>query len=94
MTMGGLAIRHVRDVMTLRAAGLFDPGDRAAGRGGALDCAIDDPAVRSRGTGLAACGRHYGCGSGEAAVCRGRPKPGQRRRAEPDWAAIHRERKR
>src|ERR1700739_1412762 len=45
-------------------SGAFDPGDRAAGWGGALDGAADDPPVRGGGTGLAACGRHYGRGSG------------------------------
>lgn len=94
MPMGRLAMRHVRDVMRLRAAGL---SIREIGRRvGAVPSTVRLTIRRYEAAGLgwpltdditdAVLEERLFAGPGT--------KPGQRRRAEPDWAAIHRELKR
>jgi transposase len=94
MPMGRLAMRHVRDVMRLRAAGL---SIREIGRRvGAVPSTVRLTIRRYEAAGLgwpladditdAVLEERLFAGAGT--------KPGQRRRAEPDWAAIHRELKR
>ena len=94
MPMGRLAMRHVRDVMRLRAAGL---SIREIGRRvGAVPSTVRLTIGRFEAAGLswplaeditdAVLEERLFAGAGA--------KPGQRRRAEPDWAAIHRELKR
>src|SRR6201997_5734994 len=94
MPMGRLAMRHVRDGMRLRAAGL---SIREIGRRvGAVPSTVRLTIRRYEAAGLgwpladditdAVLEERLFAGAGT--------KPGQRRRAEPDWAAIHRELKR
>ena len=94
MPMGRLAMRHVRDVMRLRAAGV---SIREIGRRvGAVPSTVRLTIRRLEAAGLswpladditdAVLEERLFAGAGT--------KPGQRRRAEPDWAAIHRELKR
>jgi transposase len=94
MPMGRLAMRHVRDVMRLKAAGL---SIREIGRRvGAVPSTVRQTIRRFAAAGLswpladditdAVLEERLFAGAGT--------KPGQRRRAEPDWAAIHRELKR
>src|ERR1700746_2010175 len=94
MPMGRLAMRHVRDVMRLRAAGL---SIREIGRRvGAVPSTVRLTIRRYEAAGLgwpladditdAVLEERLFAGAGT--------KPRQRRGAEPDWAAIHRELKR
>jgi transposase len=94
MPMGRLAMRHVRDVMRLKAAGL---SIREIGRRvGAVPSTVRQTIRRFEAAGLtwpladditdAVLEERLFAGAGT--------KSGQRRRAEPDWAAIHRELKR
>src|ERR1700752_852234 len=91
MPMGRLAMRHVRDVMRLRAAGV---SIREIGRRvGAVPSTVRLTIRRLEAAGLswpladditdAVLEERLFAGAGT--------KPGQRRRAEPDWAAVHRE---
>src|ERR1700758_3514182 len=94
MPMGRLAMRHVRDVMRLRAAGL---SIREIGRRvGAVPST-----VRLTIGGFEAAGLSWPLAEDitdavleERLFAGAGAKPGQRRRAEPDWAAVHRELKR
>jgi transposase len=94
MPMGRLAMRHVREVMRLKAAGL---SIREIGRRvGAVPSTVRLTIRRFEAAGLSwpladdvadtVLEERLFAGAGA--------KPGQRRRAEPDWAAIHRELKR
>src|ERR1700751_2774454 len=91
MPMGRLAMRHVRDVMRLRAAGL---SIREIGRRvGAAPWRVRLTTRRHEAAGLgwplaeditdAVLEERLFAGAGT--------KPGMRPRAEPDWAAVHRE---
>jgi len=88
MPRGSLAMRHVRDVMRLKAAGLLI---REIGRRvGAVPSTVRQTIRRFEAAGLnwpladhitdAVLEERLFAGAGT--------KPGQRRRAEPDWAAI------
>jgi transposase len=89
-----IAMRHVRDVLRLKAAGVS--GNEIARRVGVAPSTVRLTLKRLAAAGLAwPLPAELTDAALEAQLffAAGK-KPGHRRRAEPDWAAVHRELKR